>query len=149
MGAHACRAQIRAKGLTRSAVQGLGIFLLWATCRIEGVGMAGLELPLTLLKPLWGGGGLPRCPRQQCACSTGDPVSIPGLGSFPGGGNGNPLQDSCLENSMDREAWWATVHGVAVRYDRTTNTGERSEVSPWGSAPPCRGPVVLAASPKG
>ena len=37
---------------------------------------------------------------------------IPGLGRFPGGGNGNPLQYSCLENSMDRGAWWDTVHGV-------------------------------------
>ena len=34
------------------------------------------------------------------------------LGRSPGGGNGNPLQDSCLENSMDRGAWWATVHEV-------------------------------------
>ena len=38
--------------------------------------------------------------------------SIPGLGRSPGGGNGNPLQYSCLENPMDRETWWATVHGV-------------------------------------
>ena len=43
----------------------------------------------------------------------GDPGSIPGLGRSPGGGNGNPLQYSCLGNSMDREAWWATVHGVS------------------------------------
>ena len=39
--------------------------------------------------------------------------SIPGSGRSPGGGNGNPLQCSCLENPMDRGAWWATVHGVA------------------------------------
>ena len=39
--------------------------------------------------------------------------SIPGSGRFPGGGNGNPLLYSCLENPMDREAWWAIVHGVA------------------------------------
>ena len=38
---------------------------------------------------------------------------IPGSGSFPGEGNGNPLQYSCLENPMDRGAWQATVHGVA------------------------------------
>ena len=38
---------------------------------------------------------------------------IPGLGRFPQERNGNPLQYSCLENSMDRGAWWATVHGVA------------------------------------
>ena len=38
--------------------------------------------------------------------------SISGLGSSPGVGSGNPLQDSCLENPMDRGAWWDTVHGV-------------------------------------
>ena len=48
----------------------------------------------------------------------GDVGSIPGLGRSPGGGRGNPLQYSCLENPMDRGAWWATVHGVArVRHD--------------------------------
>ena len=40
-----------------------------------------------------------------------DASSIPGLGRSSGEGNGNPLQDSCLENSMDREAWRTTVHG--------------------------------------
>ena len=40
-------------------------------------------------------------------------VLIPGLGRSPGERNGNPLQYSCLENPMDRGAWWATVHGVA------------------------------------
>ena len=39
--------------------------------------------------------------------------SIPGLGRSPGGGHGNPLHYSCLENPMDRGAWWATVHGFA------------------------------------
>ena len=38
---------------------------------------------------------------------------IPGLGRSPGEGNGYPLQYSCLKNIKDREAWWATVHGVA------------------------------------
>ena len=42
------------------------------------------------------------------------PGSTPGLGRSPGEGNGNPLQYSCLENSKDRGAWWATVHGVAT-----------------------------------
>ena len=46
------------------------------------------------------------------AGDTGDADLIPESGRFPGGGNGNPLQYSCLENPMDREAWWATVHGV-------------------------------------
>ena len=46
------------------------------------------------------------------AGNSGDAGSIPGLGRSPGGGNGNPLQYSCLENSIDRGAWQATVHGV-------------------------------------
>ena len=41
-----------------------------------------------------------------------DAGSISGLGRSPGGGNGNPLQYSCLGNPMDGEAWWAKVHGV-------------------------------------
>ena len=44
---------------------------------------------------------------------------IPGLGRFPGGGNGNPLQYSCLENPMDRGAWQATVHWVTKELDMT------------------------------
>ena len=47
------------------------------------------------------------------AGDTEDAGSIPGLRRSPGGGNGNPLQGSCLENSMERGAWQATVHGVA------------------------------------
>ena len=42
-----------------------------------------------------------------------DVGSVSGLGRFPGGGHGNPLQYSCLENPMDRGAWWATVHRVS------------------------------------
>ena len=49
---------------------------------------------------------------KECVCNTGDPGSIPGLGKPPGEGNANPLQYSCLENSMGRGAWHATVHGV-------------------------------------
>ena len=44
--------------------------------------------------------------------NVGDVGLIPGSGRSPGGGNGNPLQYSCLENPMDRGAWWAIVHGV-------------------------------------
>ena len=43
----------------------------------------------------------------------GDMGSVPGLGQFPGVGNGNPFQYSCLEISMNRGAWWATFHRVA------------------------------------
>ena len=46
---------------------------------------------------------------------------IPGSGRSPGEGNGNPLQDSCLENPMDREAWWATVHGVTKSWIQLSN----------------------------
>ena len=47
------------------------------------------------------------------ACNAGDPGLIPGSGRSPEEGNGNPLQYSGLENSMDGGAWWAIVHGVA------------------------------------
>ena len=46
----------------------------------------------------------------------GDKGLIPGLGPSPGGGNGNPLQCACLENSMDRGAWQAVVHGVSKNW---------------------------------
>ena len=49
---------------------------------------------------------------KESAYSAGDSSSIPELGRSPGEGNGNPLQDSCLENFMNRGAWWAIVHGV-------------------------------------
>ena len=45
----------------------------------------------------------------------------PGLGRSPGGGNGNPLQYSCLENYLDREASWATVNGVAKSQTQLSN----------------------------
>ena len=51
--------------------------------------------------------------------SAGDTDSIPGLGRSPGGGKSNRLQYSCLENSMDRGAWWAIIHGVAIESDTT------------------------------
>ena len=51
-----------------------------------------------------------------------DSGSIPGLRRSPGGGNGNPLQYSCLENSMDREAWWTIVHGGHKESDMTEAT---------------------------
>ena len=49
---------------------------------------------------------------KESACSVGDLGLIPGLGRPPGEGNGSPLQYSCLENSTDRGAWWATVDGL-------------------------------------
>ena len=48
---------------------------------------------------------------KESICNAGDPDLIPGLGRSSGEGNGYPVQDSCVENSMNRGAWWATVHG--------------------------------------
>ena len=50
---------------------------------------------------------------KESACNAGDLGSITASGRSPGKENGNPLQYSCLENSMEREAWWAAVHEVA------------------------------------
>ena len=49
---------------------------------------------------------------KASTCNAGDLDSIPGSGGSPGEGNGNPLKYSCLENLIDRGAWWGTVHGV-------------------------------------
>jgi len=57
---------------------------------------------------------------KESACNAGDLGSVPASGRSPGKGNGTPLQDSCLENSMDRGAWWAPVHGVATRFSDWT-----------------------------
>ena len=68
---------------------------------------AAAVLPMRL--PRWLSG-------KESACNagdSGDPGSIPGWGISPGEGNGNLLQYSCLDNSGDRAAWWAIVHGVA------------------------------------
>ena len=63
---------------------------------------------------------------KEAAWNAGDPSSIPGWGRSPGEGNGSPLQYSCLENPMDRGAWWAIVHGVTKSRtqlsDETTTT---------------------------
>ena len=50
---------------------------------------------------------------KESACNAEDLSSVPGSERFPGEENGKPLQYSCLENSMDREAWYDAVHGVA------------------------------------
>ena len=52
---------------------------------------------------------------KESACNAGDASLILGSGRSPEEGNGNPLQYSCLGNTMDNGAWWATVHGVAKR----------------------------------
>ena len=58
---------------------------------------------------------------KESACKTGEPGLIPGSGIPPGGGHGNPVQYSCLENSMDGGAWQATVHGVAKSWTQLSD----------------------------
>ena len=55
---------------------------------------------------------------KNLPANAGDTGSIPGSGKSTGGGHVNPLQDSCLETSIDRGAWWDTVHGVAKSWTR-------------------------------
>ena len=62
---------------------------------------------------------------KNLPASTGDSGLIPGLGRSSGEGNGNPLHYSCLENLMDRGAWWATVYGVAKELDTTLATKQQ------------------------
>ena len=56
---------------------------------------------------------------KNLSANAGDMGSIPGLGRAPGEGNGNPLQYSFLENTVDGRAWWATVRGIAKESDTT------------------------------
>ena len=71
---------------------------------------------------LWHLGGFPGDSYgKEFSCNARDPSSVPGLGRSLGERNGNPLQYSCLENPMDRGAWWATVHGVAKSWTRLSD----------------------------
>ena len=66
---------------------------------------------------------------KNLPANAGDACSIPGSERSPGEGNGNPLQYSCLENPLNRGAWWATVHGVArVRHDLVTEQQNNNDV---------------------
>ena len=58
---------------------------------------------------------------KKFAGSAGDPDLIPGSGRYPGGGNGSPLQYSCLGNAIEKGAWQATVHGVAKSRTRLSD----------------------------
>ena len=74
---------------------------------------------ILLYKIVWGFPG--GSDGKESACNAEDPGSSPGSGRSPGGGHGNPLQYSCLENPMDGGAWRATVHGVAKSRMRLNN----------------------------
>ena len=95
---------------------------------------------------------------KESACNEGDLYLIPGLGRPPGGGHGNPLQYFCLENSTDRRACWATVHGVVSSWTRLSGftfthfhlyvpdtfraQGQSFLVTTWGSCPFCYSHVL-------
>ena len=74
---------------------------------------------------------------KESTYNAGDPGPIPGLGRSPREGNGNPLQYSCLENSMDGGVWWATVHGVSLCKKNLLNMPHPKIVAtiPWPSNP--------------
>ena len=72
-----------------------------------------------LISSGWGFSGVSEV--KAPACSAGDLSLILGLGRSPGKGNGNPLQYSCLENPMDRGAWWAILHKVAKSWTRLSD----------------------------
>ena len=72
--------------------------------------------------------------------------SIPGSGRSPGGGHGNPLQYSCLENPMDRGAWRATVHGVAKSWTRLSTHIHKSPVPVQMTSPQRRTTFILNAA---
>ena len=81
------------------------------------------QLLLFLFKSYLKEKGLPRwLSGKESTCQARDTGSIPGSGRSPRGGNRNPLQNSCLGNPMDGEAWWATVHGV---------TKSQTQLSSW------------------
>ena len=63
--------------------------------------------------------------KKNSPANEGDASSIPGLGRFPGEGNGSPLQYFCLENPMDRGAWQATVHVVTKRHNSVTKQNKK------------------------
>ena len=126
------------EGLTRGVRKnetGLGVLMAsWLGCwslplrrQMDGqdTNLQSLWLDMSFYSDPWAGNLKSYMPDgsdgKASAYSAEDLGSIPGSGRSPGEGNGNPLQYSCLENPMDRGAWWATVHGVAKSQTRLSN----------------------------
>ena len=91
---------------------------------------------------------------KESTCNAGDVGSISGSGRSPGGGNGNPLQYSCLKNPMDRAAWQTTISGVArVRHDLATKPLPASikihQRDGTETSPPCRKPQPALETRRG
>ena len=78
---------------------------------------------------------------KESACNVGDTGSIPGWGRSPGEGNGYPHQYSCLDNSMDRGAWWATVRRITKSRTRLSDLHTRTfwGAGGWYATPPNTG----------
>ena len=95
--------------------------------------------------------------KKKFTCSVGDTrdvSSIPGLGSTPGEGNGNPFQYSCLRNSMEREGWWAAVCGLTKELDMTERLSTHTHgldgahlANPGSSVSPSQGPQFHLQNP--
>ena len=115
----------------------------------------------TLGLPSWCSWWRTRLPMQVDVRKVG---SIPGLGRSPGGGNGNPLHYSCLENPKDRRVWWATVHGVARsktwlkqlsghlhlgKVQEMTQIGQTRKMYSSSDQLPCPGGVTLSLDQAG
>ena len=82
--------------------------IIWRTLLFVAVSFSSLSFP-------GGSDG------QESACNAGDLCSVPGSGRFSGVGNGNPFQNSCLGNPMDRETWQATVHRIGKSWTQLNN----------------------------
>ena len=81
-----------------------------------------------LLKMDFPGGSM----AKNLPASAGDTGSVAGSGGSPGGGHGSPVQYSCLENPLDREAWWSTIHGVTrVGHDLAAKQPSPMLNTPW------------------
>ena len=103
---------------------------LWAA--VYGVAQSQTQLKRCSSSSIFHGGEFPGSSvGKESACSAGDPGSIPGSGRSPGEGYGNPLQYSCLENPMDRGAWWATQSMGSQELDKTLQLNHHH--IPWKS----------------
>ena len=86
---------------------------------------------------------------KNIPASAEDTGSIPGSGQSPGGGNGNPLQYSCLENPTDGGAWWATVHGAAKNWTWLSNYSREGHHFKSFRRSPKRGEGLLVEERRG
>ena len=87
--------------------------MLYKVVLVSAIQQCELAICVYISIYICGGGGFSSgSDSKESPCNVGDLGSIPEWGRSPGGGHGNPLQYSCLENPMDRGAWWAMVHRV-------------------------------------